>query len=167
MVGDISETALKEKKFRIEDALNATRAAIEEGVIPGGGSALCHIAETLKTRAHETPVAGVTGYDLGYDIVIKAIQRPLKAIAENAGVSGDVVYNKVAELGDSFGYNALTGEYTDMMKAGIIDPVKVTRLALQNAASVASLVITSSCCITTKKEKNRNIDDMVPINTVY
>ena len=167
MVGDVSETALKEKKFRIEDALNATRAAIEEGVIPGGGSALCHIAETLKTRAHETPVAGGTGYDLGYDIVIKAIQRPLKAIAENAGVSGDVVYNKVAELGDSFGYNALTGEYTDMMKAGIIDPVKVTRLALQNAASVASLVITSSCCITTKKEKNRNIDDMVPINTVY
>lgn len=167
MVGDVSETALKEKKFRIEDALNATRAAIEEGVIPGGGSALCHIAETLKTRAHETPVAGGTGYDLGYDIVIKAIQRPLKAIAENAGLSGDVVYNKVAELGDNFGYNALTGEYTDMMKAGIIDPVKVTRLALQNAASVASLVITSSCCITTKKEKNRNMDDMVPINTVY
>lgn len=167
MVGDVSETALKEKKFRIEDALNATRAAIEEGVIPGGGSALCHISETLKRRPHETPIAGGNGYDLGYDIVIKAIQKPLKAIAENAGLSGEVVYNKVAEMGENEGYNALTGEYTDMMKAGIIDPVKVTRLALQNAASVASLVITSSCCITTKKEKNRNMDDMVPINTVY
>ena len=168
MVGDISETALKEKKFRIEDALNATRAAIEEGVIPGGGAALCHISETLKRRPHETPIAGGDGFDLGYDIVINAIQRPIKAIADNSGVSGEVVCNKVAEMGESGGYNALTGEYVDMMEHGIIDPVKVTRLALQNAASVASLVITSSCSITNKPEKNVDpMNGMVPMGEVY
>ena len=169
MVGDVSETALKEKKFRIEDALNATRAAIEEGVIPGGGSALCHISETLKTRPHETPVAGGTGYDIGYNIVIDAIKKPIKAIADNSGVSGEVVCNKVAELGENYGYNALTGEYVDMMKNGIIDPVKVTRLALQNAASVASLVITSSCSITNRPDdkKNNPYEGMVPMGDVY
>ena len=167
MVGDVSEPALKEKKFRIEDALNATRAAIEEGVIPGGGSALCHISETLKTRPHEIPVSASSAYEIGYNIVINAIKKPIKAIAENAGVNGEVVSNKVSEMSSNFGYNALTGEYVDMMKNGIIDPVKVTRLALQNAASVASLVITSSCSITNKPEKVDPMNGMVPLGEVY
>ena len=164
MVGDVSETALKEKKFRIEDALNATRAAIEEGIIPGGGAALCHIAETLERRTDSEQ----SGFSIGYDIVINAIKQPIKAIAENAGVSGEVVADKVSGLGETFGYNALTGEYVDMMKAGIIDPVKVTRLALQNAASVASLVITSSCSITNKPEVNKDpMNGMVPLGEVF
>lgn len=167
MVGDVSEPALKEKKFRIEDALNATRAAIEEGVIPGGGSALCHISETLKTRPHEIPTSASSAYEIGYNIVINAIKKPIKSIAENAGVNGEVVSNKVSEMSSNFGYNALTGEYVDMMKNGIIDPVKVTRLALQNAASVASLVITSSCSITNKPEKVDPMNGMVPLGEVY
>ncbi len=164
MVGDVSETALKEKKFRIEDALSATRAAIEEGIIPGGGSALCHISETLKRRSKSEQ----SGFNIGYDIVINAIKQPIKCIAENAGVSGEVVADKVSGLGETFGYNALTGEYVDMMKAGIIDPVKVTRLALQNAASVASLIITSSCSITDKPEPKKDpYEGMVPMGEVY
>ena len=151
-VGDVSETALKEKKFRIEDALNATRAAIAEGIIPGGGTALCQISK--ERTFHETPKAEGAGYDKGYDIVIKAICEPVKKIAENAGVSGEVVADKVKNSTQKgVGYNALTGEYVDMLKAGIVDPVKVTRLALQNAASVASLIITSSASITTIPEK--------------
>jgi chaperonin GroEL len=162
-VGDVSETALKEKKFRIEDALNATRAAISEGIIPGGGTALCQISK--KRSTHETPKTEGPGYDIGYDIVVNAIQEPIKQIAENAGVSGEVVADRVKNLDAGIGYNALTGEYVDMIKAGVVDPVKVTRLALQNAASVASLIITSSASITTIPEKNPPAADgeMVPI----
>ena len=164
-VGDVSETALKEKKFRIEDALNATRAAIAEGIIPGGGTALCQISN--ERSFHETPKTEGSGYDKGYDIVIKAIQEPVKKIAENAGVSGEVVADKVRNGKKGIGYNALTGEYVDMIKAGIVDPVKVTRLALQNAASVASLIITSSASITTIPEKQEpESAGMVPMGNM-
>ena len=152
-VGDVSETALKEKKFRIEDALNATRAAIEEGIIPGGGTALCQIAKELET-------ADMSNYDAdfvrGYKTVVSAIVEPVKQIAENAGLSGDVVVNEVKNSEAGKGFNALSGKYESMMESGIIDPVKVTRLALQNAASVASLIITSSASITTIPEKAQN-----------
>ena len=164
-VGDVSETALKEKKFRIEDALNATRAAISEGIIPGGGTALCQISK--KRGTHETPKTEGTGYDIGYDIVVNAIQEPIKQIAENAGVSGEVVADRVKNLDAGIGYNALTGEYVDMIKAGVVDPVKVTRLALQNAASVASLIITSSASITEIPEKKEpESAGMVPMGNM-
>lgn len=148
-VGDVSETALKEKKYRIEDALNATRSAIEEGIIPGGGVALCQISKKLKDKGE---VLGDLDFMRGYNIVLDAIVSPARTIAENCGVSGDVVVDKIQSLADGVGFNALTGEFDDMVKAGIIDPVKVTRLALQNAASVASLILTSSCAITKKHE---------------
>lgn len=162
-VGDVSETALKEKKFRIEDALNATRAAIAEGIIPGGGTALCQISK--KLAHHETPETEGAGYDIGYDIVIKAIQEPVKQIADNSGVSGEVVADKVRESESGIGYDALSGKYVNMIGAGIVDPLKVCRLALQNAASVASLIITSSASITTIPEKTAPSDGggMVPM----
>lgn len=164
-VGDVSETALKEKKFRIEDALNATRAAISEGIIPGGGTALCQISKKLSH--HETPETEGAGYDIGYDIVIKAIQEPVKQIADNSGVSGEVVAAKVRELESGIGYDALSGKYVNMIGAGIVDPLKVCRLALQNAASVASLIITSSASITTIPEKQvPESAGMVPMGNV-
>lgn len=148
-VGDVSETALKEKKYRIEDALNATRSAIEEGIIPGGGVALCQISKKLKEK-HD--IKGDEDFMRGYNIVLDAIVTPTRTIAENCGVSGDVVVSKVQSLEDGVGFDALTGDFVNMVDAGIIDPVKVTRLALQNAASVASLVLTSSCAITKRPE---------------
>ena len=164
-VGDVSETALKEKKFRIEDALNATRAAISEGIIPGGGTALCQISK--KLAHHETPETEGAGYDIGYDIVIKAIQEPVKQIADNSGVSGEVVADKVRESESGIGYDALSGKYVNMIGAGIVDPLKVCRLALQNAASVASLIITSSASITTIPEKQvPESAGMVPMGSV-
>lgn len=149
-VGDISETALKEKKYRIEDALNATRAAIEEGIVPGGGTALCQIAEKFS----KNKISGDEDFVRGYKIVLKAIEKPVWQIATNAGLSGDVVVNKVKTSKTGIGFDALNGDFKDMVENGIIDPVKVTRLALQNAASVASLILTSSCSITTKVDKN-------------
>ena len=157
-VGDVSETALKEKKYRIEDALNATRSAIEEGIIPGGGVALCQISKKLKDKGE---IKGDSDFMRGYNIVLDAIVSPTRTIAENCGVSGDVVVDKVQSLAEGVGFNALTGEFEDMVKAGIIDPVKVTRLALQNAASVAGLVLTSSCAITRKPEPENHMQPMM------
>lgn len=157
-VGDVSETALKEKKYRIEDALNATRSAIEEGIIPGGGVALCQISKKIKDKGE---VLGDSDFMRGYNIVLDAIVAPTRTIAENCGVSGDVVVDKVQSLADGVGFNALTGEFENMVEAGIIDPVKVTRLALQNAASVASLVLTSSCAITKKPEPESPMPQMM------
>lgn len=149
-VGDVSETALKEKKYRIEDALNATRSAIEEGIIPGGGTALCQISKELKD---ENVTKGDADFMRGYNIVLDAIITPTKTIAENCGLSGEVVVDKVQNAEKGVGFNALTGKFENMVESGIIDPVKVTRLALQNASSVASLVLTSSCTVTNKPEK--------------
>ena len=145
-VGAATEVEMKEKKLRIEDALAATRAAVEEGIIPGGGVAL------LNTIAKVKPVVDAMEGDekTGGLSVLKALEEPVKQIAANAGVDGGVVVNNIltAGKGPNYGYNALTGEYCDMMKAGIIDPTKVTRSALQNAASVAATLLTTEVLVT-------------------
>ncbi len=140
-VGAATESEMKEKKARVEDALHATRAALEEGILPGGGVALLRASTSVKPKglAHDEEV--------GYQIIVRACSAPLDQIAENAGKDGGVVVSKVAEGKGNFGYDALKDEYTDMVKAGIIDPTKVTRSALQNAASVSTLLLTSDALI--------------------
>jgi chaperonin GroEL len=146
-VGAATEVELKEKKHRIEDAVSATRAAIEEGIVAGGGSALVHAAAVLKDGL------GLTGDEkVGVSIVRKAVVEPLRWIAENGGEPGYVVTAKVAELEPGSGYNAATNEYGDLLAAGVIDPVKVTRSALANAASIASLLLTTETLIVDKPE---------------
>lgn len=160
-VGATTEAELKEKKFRLEDSLNATRSAIAEGIIPGGGSALLHISFDL--RCHETPIKSAPGYDNGYQIVIDALSAPIKRIAENAGWNGDLVADRIlshAADDKSYGWDALRNEYGDMLAKGIIDPVKVTRCALENAASVASLALTSNCTVTIIPEKEAGPNPM-------
>ena len=140
-VGAATETELKEKKHRIEDALSATRAAVEEGIVPGGGSTLIHlgtILDSLKLEGDEK---------LGVSIIRKALEQPLKVIATNAGAEGSVVVEKVKSLGWGHGYNAVNGEYVDMLAAGIVDPAKVTKNALVNAASIASMVLTTETLV--------------------
>ncbi|MCX7990570.1 MAG: chaperonin GroEL [Proteobacteria bacterium] len=148
-VGAATETELKEKKARVEDALHATRAAVEEGIVPGGGVALIRTLPDLEKLKLEGEMR------LGVDIVKKAIIEPAKQIAENAGFDGSVVVEKIKEGKDGYGFNAGDEKYEDLMKAGIIDPTKVTRTALQNAASVASLLITTECMITEKPEEKK------------
>ena len=145
-VGAHTEVELKEKKHRIEDAISATRAAIEEGIVAGGGSALIHAVSAIDELNLEGDEA------TGASIVRKAAVEPLRWIAENAGVQGYVVTSKVAELEVGNGFNAATGEYGDLMKVGVIDPVKVTRSALRNAASIASMILTTDTLIVEKKE---------------
>ncbi|MBU8912033.1 MAG: chaperonin GroEL [Desulfobacterales bacterium] len=147
-VGAATETEMKEKKARVEDALNATRAAVEEGIVPGGGVALIRCIQTLA----ELKLEGEE--QLGVDVVIKALEEPLRKIADNAGVEGAVVLNRVKEGKDAFGYNAKTDVYEDLIEAGVIDPKKVVRFALQNAASVASIMLTTEAMIADKPEEN-------------
>jgi chaperonin GroEL len=143
-VGAATESEMKEKKARVEDALHATRAAVEEGILPGGGVALLRAAQTLKPE-------GLTQDQLiGYNIILKAARAPLTAIAANAGQDGGIVCERVAGMKGNQGYNAATDEYEDLVKAGVIDPTKVTRSALQNAASVATLLLTSDALIAEK-----------------
>mgnify|MGYP004645922901 FL=1 len=151
-IGDVSEAAAKEKKYRVEDAINAVRAAIEEGIIPGGGTTLCQIASKLKT-----PTDADADWLRGYNIVIKALSAPVKQIALNAGLAGEVIADKVASAKQGKGFNALTGKIVDMITEGVIDPVKVTRCALENATSVASLVLTSGASITTIPESKTSV----------
>ncbi|MEY4204567.1 MAG: hypothetical protein RL013_2271 [Bacteroidota bacterium] len=147
-VGAATEVEMKEKKDRVDDALHATRAAIEEGIVPGGGVALVRAIDSHKK------VKGVNDdEEYGVAIVRKALEAPIRIIAENAGVDGSLVFHKVAEGKGDFGYNARTDEYEDMKKAGIIDPTKVTRIALENAASIAALVLTTECVISEKPKK--------------
>lgn len=149
-VGGASEVEVGEKKDRVVDALNATKAAVDEGIVPGGGAALLHASKTLRELEDS-----MTIFDqkIGVQIIREAIKRPLRTIAMNAGVEGSVVVEKVlAETDNGIGYNAATGEYTDMVKDGVIDPLKVVRTALTDAASVASLMMTSECMITEIKE---------------
>jgi len=148
-VGAATETELKEKKARVEDALHATRAAVEEGIVPGGGVALIRTLPDLENLKLEGEMR------LGAEIVKKAILEPAKQIAQNAGYDGSVVVEKIKEGKGGFGFNAGTEEYEDLLKAGIIDPTKVTRCALQNAASVAGLLITTECMITEKPEDKK------------
>ena len=147
-VGAATETELKEKKHRYEDALSATRAAVEEGIVAGGGVALINIASSL-----ESVTADNHDEEVGISIVKRALEQPLRTIAENAGLEGSVVVNKVKDLPVGHGYNALTGEYGDMTAFGVIDPVKVTRYALANAASIASLILTTESLVAEKPEK--------------
>jgi chaperonin GroEL len=147
-VGAATEVELKEKKHRLEDAISATRAAVEEGIVSGGGSALVHSAKVLEGNL------GKSGDEAtGVAVVRNAVVEPLRWIAENAGLEGYVIVSKVKELDKGNGYNAATGEYGDLVKAGVIDPVKVTRSALENAASIASLLLTTETLVVEKKEE--------------
>jgi chaperonin GroEL len=146
-VGAATETEMKEKKARVEDALHATRAAVEEGIVPGGGVALIRAQSALdRIRGSEDEKTGV-------DIVRRALEEPIRLIAQNAGAEGSIVVAKVRASKDrNFGYNALTDTYEDLVKAGVIDPTKVTRTALQNAASIAGLLLTTECVVAEKPE---------------
>ena len=141
-VGAATEVEMKEKKDRVEDALSATRAAVEEGIVPGGGVAYIRAAQALKGLKGENE-----DETTGIKIVARAIEEPLRQIAANAGVEGSVIINKIAESEADFGYNARTGEYVHMYEAGVIDPTKVSRVALENAASVAGMFLTTECAI--------------------
>ncbi|MFY7741648.1 MAG: chaperonin GroEL [Flavobacterium sp.] len=148
-VGAASEVEMKEKKDRVDDALHATRAAVEEGIVAGGGVALLRAKNVLATLKADNADEAT-----GIQIVSRAVEAPLRTIVENAGLEGSVVVAKVAEGKGDFGYNAKTDEYVDMLKAGIIDPKKVTRVALENAASVAGMILTTECALVEIKEEN-------------
>jgi len=149
-VGAATETEMKDKKLRLEDAINATKAAVEEGIVPGGGTTLAHLAPTLEQWAAST----LSGEELiGANIVAAALTAPLMRIAENAGVNGAVVAENVKAKSFNEGYNAAIGEYVDMLAAGIVDPAKVTRSGLQNAASIAGMVLTTECIVADLPEK--------------
>jgi chaperonin GroEL len=153
-VGAATETEMKEKKARVEDALNATRAAVEEGIVPGGGVAYLRAlpaVEKLKLDGDQ---------QFGVNIVKRSLEEPIRQIAENAGVEGSVVVEKVKKEKGAWGFNAASEEYEDLMKAGIVDPTKVTRLALQNAASVASLLLTTGAVVTEKPKKDEKMPPM-------
>ncbi len=150
-VGAATETEMKEKKARVEDALHATRAAVEEGIVPGGGSALLwcqRVLDKAKGASEDEKI--------GIDIVRRAIEEPIRMIAQNAGAEASIVVGKVKESKDkNFGYNAQSGDFEDLVAAGVIDPTKVTRTALQNAASIAGLLLTTECVVAEKKEKEK------------
>ena len=148
-VGAATETEMKEKKARVEDALHATRAAVEEGIVPGGGVALIRASKVLEALKLEGDEA------IGADIIRRAVQEPLRTLASNGGFEGSVMVNAVLEGKGNEGYNIQTGEYCDMLKAGIIDPKKVTRSALQNAASISGLLLTTECLITELPEEKK------------
>jgi chaperonin GroEL len=149
-VGAPTETAMKEIKMRVEDALNATKAAAQEGIVVGGGVALLRAAKVLENHDHEDPDVRT-----GVKIVQRALQEPLRRIAENAGTEGAVVVGEVAQLKGNKGYNAVTGEIVDLAAAGIIDPTKVVRTALQNAASISGLLLTTEAAVTELPEKKK------------
>jgi chaperonin GroEL len=148
-VGAATEVEMKERKARVEDALNATRAAVEEGIVPGGGVVLLRAAKALDALKLEGDEK------TGAEIVRRALEEPIRQIAENAGAEGSIVVQKVRDAKGAYGYNAETNAYEDLMEAGIIDPTKVTRVALQNAASIAALLITTECLVTDIPEKEK------------
>jgi chaperonin GroEL len=150
-VGATTETEMKEKKARVEDALHATRAAVEEGIVPGGGVALIRclgVLEALKLKDEDEQI--------GVDIVMRAMEEPIRALAQNAGVEGSVVVQEVKRRKGNEGYNVATDEYEDLVKAGVVDPKKVTRAALQNASSIAGLLLTTECLVTEAPEKEQD-----------
>jgi chaperonin GroEL len=147
----VNEVEVKERKDRVDDALHATRAAVEEGIIAGGGTALLYATKALKDLKGDNDDQTV-----GIEIVRRAIQAPIRQIAENAGSEGSVIVGKLLEQKDAnFGFDAQKGEFCDMVKAGIIDPVKVVRIALQDAASVSSLLITTEAIITDSPQEDK------------
>jgi chaperonin GroEL len=148
-VGAATETEMKDKKLRLEDAINATKAAVEEGIVPGGGTTLVHLSPQLEDWATQH----LSGEELiGANIVSRAIYAPLKRIADNAGQNGALIAEWVKEKPFDVGYNAVTNEFIDMFTAGIVDPAKVTRSALQNAASIAGMVLTTECIVVDQPE---------------
>jgi len=148
-VGAATETEMKDRKLRLEDAINATKAAVEEGIVPGGGTTLAHLAPQVEAWANEN----LKNEELtGALIVSRALSAPLKRIAENAGQNGAVIAERVKEKDFNVGYDAAKGEFVDMFEAGIVDPAKVTRSALQNAASIAGMVLTTECIVVDKPE---------------
>ncbi|NDY55759.1 chaperonin GroEL [Desulfovibrio sulfodismutans] len=154
-VGAATETEMKEKKARVEDALNATRAAVEEGIVPGGGVALVRCDKALgKLKASDDDEQA------GIQIVRRAIEEPLRQISQNAGFEGSIVVAKVKESKEGMGFNAATGVYEDLIKAGVVDPKKVTRIALQNASSVASLLLTTEAAVAEKPEPKKDMPPM-------
>jgi chaperonin GroEL len=152
-VGAATETELKDRKLRMEDALNATRAAVEEGYVPGGGTTLLSL--TKKLEKHKESLHG--DERTGFEIVIKSFEAPVRQIADNAGLPGEVVVERVKEQKEGFGFNAMTFEYVDMAKAGIIDPAKVERSALQNAASIAAMFLTTEALIVDLPEEKKSM----------
>jgi len=159
-VGAATEVEMKEKKARVEDALNATRAAVEEGIVPGGGVAYLRALKTLDSIK-------LSGEEqLGVDLVRRALEAPIRQIATNAGYEGSVVVQRVLEGKDGFGFNADTDTYEDLTKAGVIDPTKVTRFALQNAASVAGLLMTTEAMVAEKPKKKSKMPPM-PAEDMY
>ncbi|EPI53326.1 hypothetical protein HMPREF1575_00361, partial [Gardnerella vaginalis JCP7672] len=150
-VGAATEVEAKERKHRIEDAVRNAKAAIEEGLLPGGGVALVQAAAKVEKSADIVALSGEEA--TGAAIVFRAVEAPIKQIAQNSGVSGDVVLNKVRELPEGEGFNAATNAYEDLLAAGVTDPVKVTRSALQNAASIAGLFLTTEAVVANKPEK--------------
>ena len=147
-VGAPSEVEMKEKKDRVDDALHATRAAVEEGIVTGGGVALLNAQKELKKIKSDNADEAT-----GIQIINKAVESPLRTIVENSGGEGSVVVSKVSEGNENFGFNAKDGTYVDMLKEGIIDPKKVTRVALENAASVAGMILTTECALIDIKEE--------------
>jgi chaperonin GroEL len=155
-VGAATEVEMKEKKARVEDALHATRAAVEEGIVPGGGVALIRSVAAIKDLTGENH-----DQDIGIKIALRAMEDPLRQIVSNSGDEASVVLAKVADGDGNYGYNAATSEYGDMVQMGILDPTKVTRSALQNAASVAGLLITTECMVAElPKEEAAGAPDM-------
>lgn len=156
-IGAATEVEMKEKKARVEDALHATRAAVEEGIVPGGGVALIRVSTLLDKLKGDND-----DQRIGIEIIKKAIESPLRQIVENAGVEASVVINEIKKNKDDYGFNALTEEYQNLIKAGVIDPTKVTRVALENAASVASMLLTTEAVICEKPEKEKSAPMMPP-----
>jgi chaperonin GroEL len=150
-VGAATETEMKEKKARVEDALHATRAAVEEGIVAGGGVALVRVREKLKNWKLDDAEE-----QIGVAIILRSLEEPLRQIAENAGAEGSIVLDKVrSNKNGNYGYNAQTDAYEDLVEAGVIDPTKVTRTALQNAASIASLLLTTECVVVERKDEEK------------
>jgi chaperonin GroEL len=151
-VGAATETEMKDRKLRLEDAINATKAAVEEGIVPGGGTTLAHLAPQLEKWATSNLIAEEL---IGATIVSRALTAPLKRIAENAGQNGAVIAERVKEKEFNVGYDAATGNFSDMIAAGVVDPAKVTRSGLQNAASIAGMILTTECIVVDKPEKDK------------
>ncbi|MCC6353680.1 MAG: chaperonin GroEL, partial [Verrucomicrobiae bacterium] len=148
-VGAATETEMKEKKARVEDALHATRAAVEEGIVAGGGVALIRAQKALDSLKLEGDEA------IGVGIVRRAVEQPVRALADNAGVEGSIVVERVKSASGNEGFNVATNKYEDLLKAGVVDPTKVARTALQNAASIAGLLLTTECLVTEKPEEEK------------
>ena len=161
-VGAATEVEMKEKKLRIEDALSATKAAVEEGILPGGGTAYVNVIPKVEKLLDEVS----EDEKIGVKIILRALEEPVKQIATNAGLEGAVILDKVKSNKPGIGFDAANEEYVDMKKAGIVDPTKVTRSALENAESIASMILTTESIITDKKEKecgcsnNQSMPDM-------